>query len=77
MRLRLPFTLAFVAFALALLLGPLRPYLVETAALTPFYADASVGGLMVSPGGVLLFVASGLQSCFAIPWLGASLFVTL
>lgn len=71
------FTLAFVAFALALLLGLLRPYLIETAELTPFYVDESIGNLLGRPCGVLLYVAAGLQRCFAVPWLGASLFVAV
>lgn len=74
---RLPFTLAFVAFALILLLGPLRPYIVETAALTPFYVDEPIGKLLGEPCGLLLYVASGLQCCFAVPWLGASLFTAI
>lgn len=75
MELRLPFTLAFVAFALFVLLGLLQPYLRETGALTPFYLTGISWGEFVShPYGLLLYVASGLQSCFAIPWLGATLF---
>ncbi|MCR5780422.1 MAG: DUF6057 family protein [Bacteroidaceae bacterium] len=76
MKQRLPFTLAFVAFALILLLGPLRPYLVETAALTPFYADVPIGDFLGEPCGLLLYVSAGLQSCFAVPWLGVLLFVS-
>ena len=75
MKLRLPFTLVFVAFALCLLLGPLQPYLRETGALTPFYlTGVSLGEFLGHPYGLLLYVASGLQSCFALPWLGALLF---
>lgn len=75
MKFRLPFTLAFVAFALFVLLGLLQPYLRETGALTPFYLTGISWGEFVShPYGLLLYVASGLQSCFAIPWLGATLF---
>ncbi len=78
MKYRLPFTIAFVAFALFLLLGTLQPYLIETAALTPFYATGvSLVGLLERPCGLLLYVAAGLQSCFAHPWLGATLFVAL
>ena len=77
MKQRLPFTLAFVAFALILLLGPLRPYLVETAALTSFYVDVRIGDILGDPCGLLLYVAAGLQSCFAVPWLGALLFVSV
>ena len=72
------FALTFVAFAFILLLGQLRPYLIETAALTPFYVTGvSLGELLGRPCGLLLFVASGLQSCFALPWLGVSFFVAL
>ena len=78
MKQRLPFTLAFVAFALYLLLGPLRPYLVETAALTPFYADEfTLGKLFGTHCGLLFQVAAAFQSCFARPWLGGCLFVAV
>lgn len=78
MKQRLPFTFVFAAFALFLLLGPLKPYLVETASLTPFYADEfTFGKLLGTHGGLLFQVAAGLQSCFARPWLGASLFVVV
>lgn len=78
MKFRLPFTLVFVAFALCLLLGPLHPYLLETGALTPFYATGvSWGEFLGHPRQLLLYVASGLQSCFALPWLGATLFTAL
>ena len=75
MKLRLPFTLIFVAFTLSVLLGSLQPYLRETGALTPFYmTDVSLDEFVNHPYRLLLYIASGLQSCFAIPWLGASLF---
>lgn len=75
---RLPFTLAFATFALILLLGPLQSYLVETAALTPFYTDEfTCGKLLGTHCGLLIQIAAGLQSCFVRPWLGASLFVAL
>jgi len=78
MKYRLPYLLAFVACAAFLLLGTLRPYLVETAALTPFYATGvSLFGLFAEPCGLFLYVAAGLQSCFAVPWLGVSLYVAL
>lgn len=78
MKQRLPFTFTFVAFALCLLLGPLRPYLVETAALTPFYTTEIFAAETISkPCGLLFYLASFLQSCFARPWLGASLFVAV
>ena len=72
------FACAFVAFALFLLLGPLQPFLRETAALTPFYTDEfTPDKLFGTHCGMLFQVASGLQSCFARPWLGASLFVAV
>ena len=78
MKFRLPFTLVFVVFALCVLQGPLHPYLRETGALTPFYATGvSWGELLGHPCGLLQYVASGLQSCFALPWLGATLFTAL
>lgn len=78
MKLRLPFTLVFVAFALCLLLGPLQPYLRETGALTPFYADEfTFSKLLGEPCGLLFQVAAGMQSCFARPWLGAILFTAV
>ena len=78
MKHRLPFTLVFVAFAMTLLLWPLKPYLVETAALTPFYADEfTFGKLFCTHCGLLFQVAAGFQSCFAYPWLGAGLFVAV
>ena len=78
MKQRLPFTLAFTAFALYLLLGPLEPYLLETAALTPFYADEfAVGTMLAEPCGLLFQVAAGMQSCFARPWLGTVLFIAV
>ena len=78
MKFRLPFAVAFVAFALFVLLGPLQPYLRETGVLTPFYlTGVSMGELLGRPCGPLLYVASGLQSSFAIPWLGAILFTVL
>ena len=71
------FALAFAAFTLFLLLGPLQPFLRETAALTPFYVDESISSLLSRPCGALLYVAAGLQSCFAVPWLGAILLVAV
>ncbi len=79
MKLRLPFTLAFVAFALYLLLGPMQPFLRETAALTPFYATATFAREMAASNwlGPLRYAASFFQSCFALPWLGAALLILL
>ena len=78
MKLRLPLVLAFVAFALCFLLGPLQPYLRETGALTPFYADEfTFSKLLGEPCGLLFQVAAGMQSCFARPWLGAILFTAV
>ncbi|MCR5820690.1 MAG: DUF6057 family protein [Bacteroidaceae bacterium] len=77
MKQRLPFTLIFVAFTLFLMVGQLKPFLTETAALTPFYVDESIVGLLEQPCGILLYLAAGLQSCFALPFLGAFIFVIL
>ncbi|MBP5770495.1 MAG: hypothetical protein J6W75_03935 [Bacteroidaceae bacterium] len=71
------FVSAFAAYTLALLLGVLSPYLVETAALTPFYTNAPISEILGSPCGLLLYVASGCQRCMVYPWLGASLFTAL
>lgn len=62
----------FAAFALFILLFGLADYLYETAAMTPFYTDGVFAHDMVSRcGGLLAFASAFLQSCFAIPWLGA------
>lgn len=78
MKQRLPYAIAFAAFALYLLIGPLQPFLRETAALTTFYTTGSYAAeTMSKPCGLLFYLASFLQSCFARPWLGASLFVAV
>ena len=66
--------IAFVVLGLYILLGWLTPFLLETAALTPFYTTSWFFRDVVSePCGLLFYVGSFLQSCFALPWLGALL----
>ena len=70
--------LAFVVLSLYLLCIRLMPFLAETAALTPFYITSDFWTDMVSqPCGFVYYVASLLQSCFAMPWLGALLLTVL
>ena len=65
---------AFVVLGLYILLGWLTPFLLETAALTPFYTTSWFFRDVVSePCGLMFYVGSFLQSCFALPWLGALL----
>lgn len=76
-----PWGLSLVAFALLslyLLVVRLMPFLAETAALTPFYTTPDFWSDMVSrPCGFVYYVASLMQSCFYLPWLGASLLMVL
>lgn len=70
--------LAFSVLSLYLLGVELKPFLIETAALTPFYTTASFIADMVSmPCGFVGYIASMMQSCFAMPWLGALLLTLL
>ena len=65
---------AFVVLVLYVLLVWLTPFLIETAALTPFYTPSWFFRDMVSePCGLLFYAGSFMQSCFALPWLGALL----
>ena len=69
---------AFAAFSLYLLVVRMSPYLAETAVLTPFFTTSSYFADMVSePCGMVYYLASLLQSCFAKPWLGALLLTSL
>ena len=78
MKYRLPYVIAFVAFALYLFVGQLQPFLRETAALTTFYTTGFFAAETISkPCGLLFYIASFLQSCFARPWLGACLFTSV
>ena len=78
MKQRLPYVIAFVAFALCLLVGLLQPFLRETAALTTFYTTGAFAAETISkPCGFLFYIACFLQSCLARPWLGACLFTAV
>lgn len=76
-----PWSLSLVGFAvlsLYLLVVRLTTFLVETSALTPFYTTSDFFSDMVSqPCGFVYYMASLLQSCFAMPWLGTSLLTLL
>lgn len=64
--------LAFSVLSLYLLGVELKPFLIETAALTPFYTTTSfIADMMSMPCGFVGYIASMMQSCFAMPWLGA------
>lgn len=71
---RILYPLVLVALTLYLLLTELLPYVQETAELTPFYLTDTFGADMLHRvGGGVFYVASLLQSCFALPWLGTLL----
>ena len=70
--------LAFSVLSLYLLGVELKPFLIETAALTPFYTTTSfIADMLSVPCGFVGYIASMMQSCFAMPWLGASLLTLL
>ena len=70
--------LAFSVLSLYLLGVELKPFLIETAALTPFYTTTSfIADMMSVPCGFVGYIASMMQSCFAMPWLGALLLTLL
>ncbi len=70
--------LAFSVLSLYLLGIELKPFLIETAALTPFYMTTSfIADMMSMPCGFVGYIASMMQSCFAMPWLGALLLTLL
>ena len=70
--------LAFSVLSLYLLGVELKPFLIETAALTPFYTTTSfIADMMSMPCGFVDYIASMMQSCFAMPWLGALLLTLL
>lgn len=75
MKKRLPYTVLFVVAAMGVMMGLLRPFLTETAQLTPFLTTGVFAREMMAQhtAGAVLYVASFLQSCMARPWLGASL----
>ena len=70
--------LAFSVLSLYLLGVELKSFLIETAALTPFYTTTSfIADMMSMPCGFVGYIASMMQSCFAMPWLGALLLTLL
>lgn len=70
--------LAFSVLSLYLLGVELKPFLIETAALTPFYTTTSfIADMMSMPCGFVGYISSMMQSCFAMPWLGALLLTLL
>lgn len=69
---RFVYPVLFAAFAIFILLFRLSDYLYETAAMTPFYTTGMfVHDIVSRCGGLLAFASAFLQSCFAIPWIGA------
>ena len=72
---RLPYTLLFIVITMWVMMGVLRPFLLETAQLTPFLTTKVFAQEMMArhTWGWLLYATSFLQSCMALPWLGASL----
>ena len=79
MKKRLPYTILFIVITMAVMMGLLRPYLMETAQLTPFLTTKVFAQEMMArhSWGFLLYAASFLQSCLAKPWLGASLLIVV
>lgn len=78
MKQRILFLLFFVAISIALLIGELRPFVLETATLTPFLTTQSFClDTIAKVCGLVFYVASFFQSCFACPWLGTCLFSLL
>lgn len=68
----------YLIFGYGLLLGTCRPFLTETADMTPFYTTGDfLSEMLQRPAGALFYVASLLQSCMARPVLGASLLLFL
>lgn len=75
---RLTFPTLFLIFGYWLLLGPMRPFLIETGDMTPFYTTASfLKETIMRPAGGLYYVASLLQSCMSLPIMGATLMLAL
>lgn len=71
------FPVVFLAFGFWLL-SSLQPYLLETGSLTPFYTTSDFfSGMLHRAAGGVFYVASMLQSCFAVPWVGATLLLLL
>lgn len=75
---RLVYPIAFTLLGLYLLLSCIRPFLTETAAMTPFFTSSYFAhDMLMQACGGLFYLASALQSCFAIPWLGSLLLIGL
>ena len=75
---RILYTAAFVAAGLWLMVGQQESFLREVAQLTPFMlTDVFFEETTLRVGGVLFYVGSLLQSCYAHPWLGASLLMAV
>lgn len=72
---RLPYTLLFVIIAFGVMMGLLRPYIVETGHLTPFLTTTVFfhETLDASALGLVNYMGLFLQACLAKPWLGVSL----
>lgn len=72
------FLLLFLIFGFWLLMDTFQSYLLETGALTPYFTTSwFYKEMMARPAGPVYYVASMLQSCFALPWLGTSLLLVL
>ena len=70
---RLFYLIIFILFGAYWLGFEYPDFLYETADMTPLYTTRFfVRNMIAAPGGLLAFVASFLQSSFAIPWLGAA-----
>ncbi|MBO4613380.1 MAG: hypothetical protein J5671_09490 [Bacteroidaceae bacterium] len=79
MKERLSYTLLFVVISMGVMMGLIRPYLIETAQLTPFLTTRVFAQEMITrhTWGIVYYAASFMQSCLARPWLGASLLTTM
>lgn len=64
----------YVLAGMILLYGMLGDFGEESASMTPFYTnDLFVSQMQQRPWGMLVWLSSGLMSCYALPWLGALL----
>lgn len=79
MKYRLPYSLVFIGFSYFIMLGLLRPFLLETAVQTPFFTTRlfACQQLEQKPVGWLLYIGALLEQSMAWPWLGASLLVAI
>lgn len=75
---RLSYPSLFLIFGYWLLIGQLRPFLIEVADMTPFYTTVDFfTESLCRPAGAVFYVSSMLQSCMARPVWGASVFLIL